>query len=228
MKKKILIIDDDSLILYGLAKALGKDVDVSTASSAALAEELIAVCSYDLCLLDIHLSDYNGLELMKTIRDICPLTKVIIMTASYIGDDDLNANIIQAAENGACYFFTKPFDLNEVKDVVRQALQDGDFYVAEGIAAGIVAKGMRRSSRRRDSQQMELTMTIIGEGASRRCRAEAESLDISTGGAGLLTSYPLRVSQVVCLKYECTEKTGVVVWSRMEGDCVCRAGISFA
>lgn len=224
-----MIIDDDLLILYGLQKALQKEsVDVTTASSAGMAEDQLGICAYDLCLLDIHLPDYNGLEFMKIIKEVCPKTRVIIMTASYISDDELSANIRQAMENGACHFLTKPFDLGEAKDIIHQALHDEDFHTGVRVAANAFVKRTRKFKRRVHSEEMNIAMTIIGEGESKRWHTEAKSVDICEGGVGLVTSYPLRVSQVVCLNSEVEDKTGIVVWSRVLEDCTCRAGVCFA
>lgn len=224
-----MIIDDDLLVLYGLQKALRREaVDVATASSAGLAMDELSVCPYDLCLLDIHLPDYNGLELMKIIKQTCPKTKVIVMTASYTGDDELSSNIKQAAENGACHFLTKPFDLNEVKDIIKKALSEKDFHTGVRFTDNAFVKKTRKFRRRLNSQEMDIAMTIIGEGEIKRRHAEAESVDISEGGVGVVTSYPLRVSQVLCLKSAVTDKTGIVVWSRMDEDNTCRAGVRFA
>lgn len=229
VKKKILIIDDDHLILYGLQKALRKEsIEVTTASSAGLAEEELAICPYDLCLLDIHLPDYNGLELMKIIKQICPKTKVIIMTASYSGEEELSENIKQAAENGACHFLTKPFDLDEVKDVIRQALEDENFHTGVRFSDNAFVKRTRKFSRHPYAQHMDIAMTILTEGQSHRWHTGARSVDISEGGLGLVTRYPLRVSQVISMKSGLSQKTGVVVWSRMLEDSTCRAGVRFA
>ena len=229
MKKKILVIDDDHLILYGLRKALCQEsVEVTTADSAKIAEEILCTCTYDLCLLDIHLPDYNGLELMKIIKRACPQTRVIIMTASYMGDDELSANIQQAAKNGACHFITKPFDLGEVREVIRQALNDENFHTGVRFRENAFVKKNRRHTRQPHSQQLNLAMTILGDGETRRWQTGAVSVDISTGGIGLVTRYPLRVSQIVSFNHDQTEKTGIVVWSTMQEDLSCRAGVRFA
>jgi len=229
VKKKILIIDDDQLILYGLQKALRQEaVEVTTASTAAGAEEELGLCPYDLCLLDIHLPDYNGLELMKIIKQICPRTRVIIMTASYLGDEELSANIQQAMENGACYFLTKPFDLGEVKEIIRQALLNEDFRPGTRFTAKAPARQTRKFNRRPHEQQMDLAMTLIGEGETRRWHTGGKTIDISEGGVGLVTRYPLRISQVLSLRAGMMEKTGIVVWSTMLEDSTCRAGVRFA
>ncbi|MBU0679923.1 MAG: response regulator [Proteobacteria bacterium] len=229
MKKKILIIDDDQLILYGLQKALRRQtIEVTTAATAGAAMDKLCACLYDLCLLDIHLPDYNGLELMKAIRHICPKTKVIIMTASYMGDDELSANIKQAAENGACHFMTKPFDLSEVKDMIQQALADEDFHTGVRFTDNAFVKKTRKLQRSPHSQGMKIAMTVLGEGETQRRYASARSVDISNSGIGLLTRYPLQVKQILSFRANRADKTGIVVWSTMQENNTCRAGVRFA
>ncbi len=229
MNKRVLVIDDDHLILYGLRKALHQEaVEVTTASSGELALEEISLCAYDLCLLDIHLGDYNGLELMKIITRACPHTKVIIMTASYMGDDELSANIKQAAQNGAYHFITKPFDLDETKDIIHQALHDRNFHTGIRFTDNAFVKKTRKFSRRTHAQQLDISMTILGEGETQRWLAGARSVDISAGGIGVVSRYPLRVSQIIHFRADLAEKTGIVVWSTMQEDSTCRAGVRFA
>ena len=229
MEKKILVIDDDHLILYGLRKALCQEaVEVTTASSGELALEELSLCPYDLCLLDIHLGDCNGLELMKIITRSCPETKVIIMTASYMGDEELSANIQQASKNGACHFITKPFDLDEIKDIIRQALHEKNFHTGIRFTDNAFVKKTRKFSRRTHAQQLDIAMNILGEGEMQCRHTDARSVDISDGGIGLVTGYPLRVSQIIRFRADLAEKTGIVVWSAMQEDCTCRAGVRFA
>ena len=123
MKKRILVIDDDLLIRYGLERGLSQAaVEVVTAATAGAAMQEMRAGSFDLCLLDIHLPDRNGLELLATIRQLCPKTRVIIMTASLLDDVELSDNIRQAAANGASHFIPKPFELSAVREIIARAL----------------------------------------------------------------------------------------------------------
>ena len=102
MDHNILVVDDNQLILYGLAKALrSNSYTVETASTAEMALKKLSFCSYDLCLLDINLQDINGLELMKMIKETYPNTKIIIMTASNLDSEELSEKILTAASKGA-------------------------------------------------------------------------------------------------------------------------------
>jgi two-component system response regulator PilR (NtrC family) len=117
--KRILIVDDKPLIRHGLSKTLG---DLAEIKSVVTGEEAIRELTssfYDLCFLDINLPDLNGVEVMALAKEICPRTKVALMTASHV-DDDLR----RAIEAKADYFVAKPFGLSDVKVLAEEALQD--------------------------------------------------------------------------------------------------------
>lgn len=231
MKKNILVVDDDELILFGLEKVLRqKSFGVETAETASKAVEKLSSCPYDLCLLDFHLPDFNGLELMQIIKEICPKTKVIIMTASYVNcNDELSENIQLAIKSGACHFIPKPFNLCEVTDLVERALKNNDnFHTGFRFAGNSFVKKKRKTSRAPYTENIDFFMTVIDQGETKRWTLQAKSVDISDSGIGLLTNYPLKESQVISFGADLANKTGVVVWSTMFDSKVCRAGVKFA
>lgn len=230
VKKNILIVDDDKLILFGLEKVLRyKSFEVSTAETATRAMEKLDACPYDLCLLDIHLPDFNGLELMERIKDSCPKTKVIIMTASYVNcNDDLSENIKLAMKNGACHFIPKPFNLCEMTDIVERVLRDKDnFHTGFRFINNSFVQKKRKFPRAPYYETIDFYTTIIDQGETKRRTLQAKSVDISTSGIGLLSDYPLKESQVISFGEDLANRTGVVVWSTLYESKVCRAGIKF-
>jgi CheY-like chemotaxis protein len=230
MKKHILVVDDDELILFALAKTLKGDArEVITASTGTEAIKKLSYCPYDLCLLDIHLPDMNGLELMKIIREMCPETRIVIMTASYIDFSELNGNYIEAITNGASQFIPKPFNLCDIKEVVDQVLRgeediDKDFFC---IGNGTL-KRSRKHPRELCNGKVCFKMSIIDEGGISRKLLEALGVDISDSGIGLLTRCPLKESQVIGFDEKNKNKTGVVAWSEMIDEDNCRVGVKFA
>ena len=117
--KKILIVDDQQLLLYGLEKALKTEtteVTITETGKVALTE--IASSLYDLCFLDIFLPDMNGVDLLNRFRELSPATKVIMMTAGII-TDSMKENI----EKNAYMFISKPFDLLQVKMLAKRVLE---------------------------------------------------------------------------------------------------------
>jgi len=107
----ILIVDDEVLILYSLSRTFSHcGAEVTAVESGAAALELIRKGTYELCFLDVQLPDANGLELMMVIRKLSPATKVIIMTANELTDEQLHTIASQD-----CVFLPKPFDLKDAQ-----------------------------------------------------------------------------------------------------------------
>jgi CheY-like chemotaxis protein len=117
--KKILIVDDAPLILYGLSKTLGNLAEVRTVTTGDEAIRESRSGFYDLCFLDIYLPDSNGLDVMRRIKEISPRTRVAIMTGSHVNED-----MKQAIEKQADYFIPKPFKLSQVKIIAKRALEE--------------------------------------------------------------------------------------------------------
>lgn len=230
MKHYILVVDDDQLILYALEKILRNDgYEVVTASTAAQAIEKLSFCPYDLCLLDFHLPDLNGLELMKITRDMCPKTRVVIMTASHFDSDKLSENNKKAIANGADHFISKPFDLCDITDVVQQTLKSKENFQTDfQFAANGFEKKSRKKPRAPFTENIFFQMSIIDQGNYTRKTLKAQAVDISDSGIGFLIHYPLKESQVIGFDEKVDSRTGVVVWSKMVDEENCRVGVRFA
>ena len=113
---RILLVDDERLILYSLSKSFrlaGAEVTEVMNGRDALAE--LQRGSYDICFLDVQLPDSNGLELMKIIRDLSPSTEIIIMTAS-----DLTGKQLLSMKEQGCLYLSKPFNLDEAQELVSR------------------------------------------------------------------------------------------------------------
>jgi DNA-binding NtrC family response regulator len=113
---KILLVDDKELILYSLSKTLRNGgAVVTTVANGKDAFREIQSSSYDICFLDVQLPDANGLELMKTFRELSPKTSIIIMTAVCLNEAQL-----QSLRDFACHYLPKPFDLDQVQALVAE------------------------------------------------------------------------------------------------------------
>ncbi|HBB15955.1 MAG: hypothetical protein A3J94_16125 [Syntrophus sp. RIFOXYC2_FULL_54_9] len=114
--KRILIVDDELLLLQGLGKALRTDAtEVITVETGEAALKEVASSEFQLCFLDVFLPDMNGTEVLKRIATLSPKTKVIMMTAGSI-----NNAMKEAIEKIAYMFITKPFDLLQVKMLAKR------------------------------------------------------------------------------------------------------------
>lgn len=226
MGKNILIIEDDPLALYGISKALKRQaLEITTAPTGKTALEKLNAFTFDLCLVNLHLKDCNCVELVQKIKALSPETKILVMSASSLNQRDLLNNITHTNDSGFCHVITKPFDLSQMGEIVTQALQGDSFPVELGIFDSGGAK--RKFERLPYSEQIRLYMEVIDSGEPNQWSLVAKSVDISDGGIGVLTDYPLKASQVVDFGEDLDFKTGVVIWSKILEDKTCRAGIKF-
>jgi len=119
--KKILLVDDNDLILYSLRKTFSHyPAEIAIARSGTDALLKITAHSYDLCLLDTPLSDIDGIDVMKRIKTVSPDTKIVFMTASPISADSKGF-----VERESIHCISKPFDLGEVKMFIKHLLENG-------------------------------------------------------------------------------------------------------
>jgi DNA-binding NtrC family response regulator len=86
---------------------------VKTVASAEEAIDEIVAQHYDLCFLDITLPGMTGLDALKIIKELSPITKVAIMTGNHL-DEAMTRQIDEAAYA----FIEKPFELLHIKEVV--------------------------------------------------------------------------------------------------------------
>ncbi len=113
--KSVLVVDDDPLICWALAKDLSAlNMSVSFIPSGMGALDEIRRTQYDLVFLDVRLPDANGIDLLEDFRELSPGTRVVVMTADA---DDWNRRRSIAA--GALQFIEKPFELSSIRSLVR-------------------------------------------------------------------------------------------------------------
>ncbi|WP_159881875.1 response regulator [Paenibacillus puerhi] len=119
MKKKLLIVDDQNGIRILLMEVFSSEgYETYQASNGKLALEIVRSSSPDLVLLDMKIPGMDGLDILKHIKSIDASIKVIMMTA--YGELDM---IKEATDLGAIMHFTKPFDIDELRQAVNQQLR---------------------------------------------------------------------------------------------------------
>jgi len=118
--KKGLVVDDEPLILYALARTLQNDgMEVTTVNNGSAALEEIRHCFYHLCFLDLCLPDISGIDVMMKIKELSPESKILIMSASCIDE-----SVKKLIEENACLFIPKPFELTHVRAIVHQLMEN--------------------------------------------------------------------------------------------------------
>lgn len=118
MAKKILVVDDEKLIVKGLKFSLEQDqYEVETAFDGETALEMVEANNFDLIILDVMLPGKDGMEVLRIIRETS-MIPVLMLTAK--GDD---MDKILGLEYGADDYITKPFNILEVKARIKAILR---------------------------------------------------------------------------------------------------------
>lgn len=114
----ILVVDDEKLIVKGLAFSLEQDGNtVDCAFDGQEALDKITAGGYDIVLLDLMLPIIDGINVCKAVRQFSRIP-IIMLTAK--GED---ADKIMGLEVGADDYVTKPFNVNEVKARINAVLR---------------------------------------------------------------------------------------------------------
>lgn len=118
MGKKVLVVDDEKLIVKGIRFSLEQDgMEVDCAYDGEEAIDKIKNNQYDLVLLDIMLPKFTGLEVCQQVRDFSDVP-IVMLTAK--GDD---MDKIMGLEYGADDYITKPFNILEVKARIKAIMR---------------------------------------------------------------------------------------------------------
>ncbi|MBZ0097045.1 MAG: sigma-54 dependent transcriptional regulator [Sulfuricella sp.] len=116
---KLLIVEDEKVALKNLVHVLKKDgYDVTGAQSGTAALALIEGQSFDVVLTDLKMEKVDGMQVLKKCRERNQETEVIVITGYATAE-----SAVEAMKRGAFYYIAKPFRLEEVRQVVGEALE---------------------------------------------------------------------------------------------------------
>jgi len=115
-EQTILIIDDEPEIVSLLTRVLKKQgFVVHSAHTLDDGWKSLATVHPDIIFMDINLPDGNGLNNLADIKKNFPSTKVVMISAF-----DMEEYRKKAADYGAFNFLSKPFNLNQVSELIQQ------------------------------------------------------------------------------------------------------------
>ncbi len=121
MKAKILLIEDDSSTASALQKVLnGEGYDAEVASRGDDGLERAQREAFDLVITDLRLPGVGGLDLVKQLHAAKPKLPIILMTAH-----GTTETAIEATKQGAYEYLLKPFEADELLDLVAAAVDAG-------------------------------------------------------------------------------------------------------
>ncbi len=116
---RILIIDDEKVALNNLEHVMKKEgYNVTGTQSGQNGLRLLYEEHFDVVLTDLKMEKVDGLEILKRSRELHPDTEVIMITGYATMQ-----SAVDSIKQGAFYHVAKPFKLDEVRQVVKKALE---------------------------------------------------------------------------------------------------------
>lgn len=131
--KRVLVVDDEADMLWMLQRNLNKGMENVEILAAESGEEALSILSdkeVNLVITDINMPGMNGLDLLVEITNRYPHTGVIIMTAY-----PSNTYESQAMMSGSLRFIEKPFDINDMREIVQDTLNSEEGF--QGTVDGV-------------------------------------------------------------------------------------------
>ncbi|MBM6947748.1 response regulator transcription factor [Mordavella massiliensis] len=154
---KVLVVDDEKLIVKGIRFSLEQDdMEVDCAYDGEEALRLAAENTYDIILLDVMLPKCDGFEVCRRIREYSDVP-VIMLTAK--GED---MDKILGLEYGADDYITKPFNILEVKARIKAIIRRTGKSREAKENTGLIVKGEMKidcESRRVEIGEREINLT---------------------------------------------------------------------
>ena len=121
MKKSILIVDDDRIVLDSCKRILeAEGYATALTSSAKEALQALEKKNFDLLLVDVIMPEYDGMYLIGNVRENLPHLPILVMSGY-----PTPGTISSGLRMGATHFIAKPFTPDELAKAVCKALTEG-------------------------------------------------------------------------------------------------------
>ena len=116
----LLVVDDDQNLIELIAlKLKAEGYEVTTASTGQEAVQAAKGAIFDLCIVDLRLADQDGISVMRELHSINPGMRVIILTGYGTVE-----SAVQAMQEGAYSYLSKPFNTQELLLQISRALEN--------------------------------------------------------------------------------------------------------
>jgi DNA-binding NtrC family response regulator len=116
---KILLVDDEQIARENLAFILEKEgYDTLAVESGVRALEELAKNEFDLVITDLRMPQMDGMQVVERTKELYPETEVVVITGYATV-----ATAVEAMQKGAYHYLAKPYQNNEVRILIRKALE---------------------------------------------------------------------------------------------------------
>jgi len=184
MKKRILLVEDQTIVRNGLKMMIEQDETLQITAEASNGREALLLLEkvyVDLVLMDIRMPEMSGIEATKHMRSHFPNVKILILTTF---DDEEYA--YQTLKDGASGFLVKSSEPAKLIASIHSVL-DGGMVIQEDVTAKLMPKLLQQRTTKVSTTQLstlterELMITqLIGEGKTNKEIADSLFLSVGT------------------------------------------------
>jgi DNA-binding NarL/FixJ family response regulator len=170
MMIKVLLVDDQDILVEGLKLILGMEEDIEICGTAGNGKTAYELCKWnrpDVVLMDIQMPEINGVEATELIKRDFPEVKIIVLTT--FNDDQY---IYDALKNGASGYLLKDTSPSEIAKAVRTVYNGGALIQSE-VAIKVIDKFSQLAKETVD-KNVDLRAYLLTEREIEVCRLIAE------------------------------------------------------
>jgi DNA-binding NarL/FixJ family response regulator len=134
---RVLIADDHALFRRGLNMVLESEPGIEVVAEAENGEDAVAKAEEfapDVVLMDVRMPRLSGIEATRTIRDVIPTARILMLTVS-----DEEADLYEAIKAGANGYLLKEISIEEVADAIRAVMQ-GQSLISPSMASNLLTE----------------------------------------------------------------------------------------
>jgi DNA-binding NtrC family response regulator len=118
---RLLLVDDEVGFVDVLTKRISRrGIDVTTALSGSEALQALRHQDFDVAVLDLKMEDMDGIEVLKIFKKMVPEMQVIMLTGH---GSEKSAK--EGIKFGASYYLTKPYELDDLIQKIKEATTQG-------------------------------------------------------------------------------------------------------
>ena len=212
---KVLLVDDQDILVEGLKLILGKEEDIQICGTANNGRKAYEACKWnrpDVVLMDIKMPEINGVEATRMIKKDFPSVRIIVLTT--FNDDEY---IYDALKNGASGYLLKDASPAEIAGAVRTVYNGGALIQPE-VAVKVLDKFSELAKVNWDKHS-DPRVELLTEREIEVCRLIAEGKNNKEIADGLYLSEGTVKNHItkVLIKLDLRERTQLAVFTIKNG-----------